>query len=82
MTSVCAGPYPNPLKLQATVQRDSVLSKVNPSQNSQKVPVSEGTPLFGWKSVALRGLSPSSVLLASSVIRGVGSSVICLDHSF
>lgn len=76
---------PKPSKLQVRVQRDSALSKVDQSQNSQKPPhppVSEGTPSFGCKSRALRGLSPSSLLLASGVIRGVGSAVIYLNRSF
>lgn len=36
-------------------------------------PVLEGPPSFRWKSIALREFSPSSVLLASRVIKGVGS---------
>lgn len=37
MSSMC-GASPEPSELQATVQRDSVLSEVNQSQNCQKPP--------------------------------------------
>lgn len=72
--------HSGPLQVAGHIRRDRCGCKGEPK--SPEAPVSEGTSSLRWKNVALRGFSPSSVLLASSVSRGVGSSVICLNHVF